>query len=148
MNFKRSERVSELLRHEISQMVQEIKDPRLGFITITGVRLSDDLMDAKVFFSVLGSDEDRKLNSEILTRSVPSIRHRLGRKLESLRKVPVLDFVYDETPARAQRVLSILNQLATEHKPSIDEQPSLPSRKSKNATQIKRKRNPSSKRKN
>lgn len=112
MNFKRSDRVSELLRHEISLFVQEIKDPRIGFVTITGVRLSDDLMEAKVFFSVLGKDEERKISSDILAQAVPKLRQQLGRKLESLRRVPVLDFVYDETPVRAQRVVSLLNELA------------------------------------
>lgn len=114
MNFKRSARVGELLRHEISQLVQEIKDPRFGFVTITGLRLSDDLMEAKVFFSVFGEEAERKISSEILLESVPSMRQQLGRKLESLRRVPNLNFIYDETPERAQKVASLLNQLAQE----------------------------------
>jgi ribosome-binding factor A len=112
VNFKRSDRVSELLRHEISRLVLEIKDPRLGFVTITGVQVSDDLTDAKVYFSVFGSPEERRVNSQILVHSVPSIRHALGRKLESLYRPPALNFIYDETPERAQRVFSILNQLS------------------------------------
>lgn len=117
MQFKRSERVAELLRHEISQLIQEIKDPRLGFVTVTGVRLSDDLMEAKVFFSVLGQEEERQVNSEILTKAVGSIRHQLGKKLESLRRIPTIEFIYDDTPERAQRVSTILNQLAKERGP-------------------------------
>lgn len=114
MQFKRSERVSELLRHEISSLIQEIKDPRLGFVTVTQVRLSDDLNDAKVFYSVFGSEEERKISSKILNLSVPKMRQILGRKLESLRKVPTISFVYDQTPEKAQRVTAILNQLAKE----------------------------------
>ena len=114
MNFKRSERVSELLRHEISTLVQEIKDPRLGFVTVTGVRLSDDLTDAKIFYSVFGSEEERRVSTEILQGSVPGMRHVLGRRLESLRRIPVLNFVYDETPERAQRVDMILKDIARE----------------------------------
>ena len=116
MNFKRSERVSELLRHEISLWVQSIPDPGVGFVTITGVEITDDLMDAKVYFSVFGSDEERRTTSQILTKLVPQLRHLLGRKLESLQRVPVLNFIYDDTPERAQRVISILNQLSEERK--------------------------------
>ena len=101
MNFKRSERVSELLRHEISQFVQEINDPRLGFVTITGVKATDDLTEAKVFYSVFGSDEEREVSSEILTQSIPSMRRAMGKRLESLYRAPVLNFVYDSTPERA-----------------------------------------------
>lgn len=114
MNFKRSERVRELLRHEISLYVQGIKDPHLGFVTITGVDVSDDLTDAKVYFSVFGSSDDRKVSTEILRESVPAMRHYLGRKLESLYRPPTLDFRYDETPERAHNILTILNQLNKE----------------------------------
>jgi len=114
MNFKRSDRVRELLRHEISLYVQGIKDHRLGFVTITGVEISGDLMDAKVFFSVFGSPEDREISTEILRHSIPAMRHHLGKKLESLYRAPVLNFIYDETPERADRVLGILNQLSDE----------------------------------
>ena len=112
--FKRSDRVRELLRHEISLYVQEIKDPRLGFVTITDVHISSDLTDAKVYFSVLGSEEDKKLSSEILAQSVPALRRFLGRKLESLYRPPHLSFIYDHTPERAQRVMTLLNQLSRE----------------------------------
>lgn len=120
MNFKRSERVSELLRHEISSYVQQMSNPRLGFVTVTGVRLSDDLSDAKIFFSVYGSDEQRQITSEILHHAIPSLRHDLGKKLESLRRIPALSFVYDHTPEKAQRVSEILDQLSKER---IDEAP-------------------------
>ncbi|MBI1979736.1 MAG: 30S ribosome-binding factor RbfA [Elusimicrobia bacterium] len=114
MSFKRSERVSELLRHEISQLVQQIKDPRLGFVTITEVTIGRDLSDAKVFYSVFGSEEEKKVAAEILASTVHSMRKILGRKLESLRKVPALTFVYDKSPERAQRVSALLEQLSKE----------------------------------
>jgi ribosome-binding factor A len=116
MDFKRSARVQELLRHEISKLVQEINDPKLGFVTITSVHLSDDLSDAKVFYSVFGNDEERQVSSRILIHSIPSIRRYLGKKLESLRRIPVLNFVYDDTPERAQKVSTILSQLEHEKK--------------------------------
>lgn len=108
--------MGELLRQEISGMVQELPDPRLGFVTITGVRLSEDLMEAKVFFSVFGENEERKVTSEILAEAVPSLRQRLGRKLESLKKVPAIHFIYDETPEKAQRVTELLNRIADERR--------------------------------
>lgn len=112
--FKRSERVQELLRHEISQYIQEVTEPRLGFVTITGVQVSGDLMDAKIFFSVYGTEEEKWESSKILERMVPQIRHHIGRKLESLYKAPRLEFVYDYTPERAQRVSDIISQISNE----------------------------------
>ena len=114
MNFKRSERVRELLRQEISLFVQGINDPRIGFVTITGVNISEDLMDAKVYYSVLGSDEDREVTGEILADSVPSLRSHLGKSLESLYRVPVLIFEYDQTSEKAQKIQSILKTLSDE----------------------------------
>lgn len=114
MNFKRSERVSELLRHEISMLVQDIQDPRLGFVTITAVHVSDDLTDAKVYYSVFGNQEQQDISSKILIHAIPHIRHQLGRKLESLRRVPEINFIFDRTPEQAQRVDSILKQIAEE----------------------------------
>jgi len=112
--FKRSERVQELLRHEISRYIQEVTEPRLGFVTITGVEVSGDLMDAKIFFSVYGTEDEKKESSDILHRMVPQIRHHLGRKLESLYKAPRLAFVYDHTPERAFRVSEIINKISKE----------------------------------
>ncbi len=114
MQFKRSERVSELLRHEISKLVQEIQNPKLGFVTITAVKVSDDLSEAKVFYSVYGSEEEKKISGEILIRAVSFIRHSLGKRLESLKKVPTLKFIFDTTLEQAQRINSILNQIAQE----------------------------------
>ena len=112
--FKRSERVQELLRHEISQYIQTVTEPRLGFVTITGVEVSGDLMDAKIFFSVYGTDDEKDESAGILKHMVPQIRHHLGRKLESLYKAPRLLFVYDHTPERAHRVSEIINQISKE----------------------------------
>lgn len=114
MNFKRSERVSELLRHEISNYIQRISDPRLGFVTIVGVRLSDDLTDAKVFYSVYGTDDEKLASTRILNETVYDLRHDLGKRLESLRRIPSLQFVYDDTAEKAQRVGLLLDQLSKE----------------------------------
>ena len=61
MEYKRKDRVADLLHHEISQLlIKGIKDPRIGFVTITGVEVSDDLKEAKVYYSLIGNDEDKK----------------------------------------------------------------------------------------
>ena len=131
--YRRSERVSELLRQEISQFVQEINDPRLGFVTITGVKVTDDLTEAKVFYSVFGSDEEREITSKILIHYIPSMRRAMGKRLESLYRAPALYFVYDNTPEKAQKVFTILDQLSKEEKPEIQAsegpQPAKPERK-------------------
>ena len=115
--FKRSERVQELLRHEISQYIQGVTEPQLGFVTITSVQISDDLMDAKIFYSVYGTNEEKQISAQILDSMIPKIRHHLGKNLESLYKAPRLQFVYDYTPERAQRVSDLLNKLSKESKP-------------------------------
>ncbi len=131
MNFKRSERVSELLRHEISSYVQHINDPRLGFVTVTGVRLSDDLTDAKVFYSVLGTDEEKESSARILKSAIFNLRHDMGKKLESLRRIPSIQFIYDDTVEKAQRGGTLLEQITKERSdgdqgPGFDERPKKP----------------------
>ncbi len=112
MNFKRSERVGELLRHEISKYIQHINNPKLGFVTVVALRLSDDLSDAKVFYSVYGSAEEKSETARILNSTIYNLRHDLGKRLESLRRIPHLEFILDDTAEKAQRVGHLLNQLA------------------------------------
>ncbi len=114
MNFKRSERVGELLRHEISNYIQHISNPKLGFVTVVAVRLSDDLSDAKIFYSVYGSEEEKAESGRILNSAIFDLRHDLGKRLESLRRIPHLQFVLDDTAEKAQRVGLLLHQLAEE----------------------------------
>src|SRR6266540_82880 len=100
---RRIERVNELLLQEISRIVAERQDPDVGFVTFTGVEVTEDLMQARVFFSVLGSEEDRARTMEALGH----LRHEIGRemrRLESLKRIPHLIFEYDATPERAARV--------------------------------------------
>ncbi len=110
---RRIERVNELLLREISRIVTERQDPDVGFITFTGVQVTEDLMQAKVFYSVLGSEEERARTADALVR----LRHefyREMRRLESLKRIPALEFIYDATPARAARVYEILQQIHRE----------------------------------
>ena len=109
-SYKRSTRVGELIQRELCRIVQEIKDPGLGFVTITGVKLTDDLQEARIYYSVIGSQEDIKKTTDILQKRVKSIRHALAVKL-NLRRTPLLIFEYDLTPERASRIFEILEKI-------------------------------------
>jgi len=113
LSYKRSTRVAEQIQREISKIVQELKEPKMGFATITGVKLTDDLQSARVFFSVIGTENEVAETCRILKDSVPSIRHQLAAKM-NLRRTPTLEFVFDETPAKAGRVLELLEKIRSE----------------------------------
>jgi ribosome-binding factor A len=118
--YKRAVRVGERLQQELSKIIQEMAPEHgLGFVTLTSLKLTDDLLDARVFFSVLGDEAEMVKTGETLASLTPQIRHRIATSVE-LRRVPRLVFEYDETPARAQKVFSILEKL---HKESEPEKP-------------------------
>jgi len=112
-SYKRSIRVGELIQKEISRIVLDIKDPELGFVTITGVKLTDDLQDAKVFYSVIGSPEQQKKTKTILQDSIKHIRHQLASCIQ-MRRVPTLEFEYDDTAERANKVFEIIEKIHKE----------------------------------
>lgn len=113
---RRLERVTELLHQEISKRIPRLKEPGLGFVTITGVRLSPDFLQAKVYFSVLGTLRERGDTQEALERSIPALRNEL-RRLENLRHPPMLTFIYDNTIEETQKVFDVLNRLEAERQP-------------------------------
>lgn len=115
--YQRRDRVVELLRQQLSELLGTLKDPNLsGIITITDVVLSRDMKTARVFYSVLGSNEEVKRTRKILERSVGYLRRRLRDRL-SMKIIPVLEFHFDDTPARAQRVEEILDRIHREDEP-------------------------------
>jgi len=113
MSIRRQERVTELIHQEISKRIPLLKDPGLGFITVLAVRLSADFALAKVYYSVLGSEEERRRTQEALERARPAIRAHL-RSLENLKNAPDLMFVQDHSAEEAQRVLDVLSKLEKE----------------------------------
>jgi ribosome-binding factor A len=113
MSLRRQERVTELIQQEISKLVPHLKDPGIGFITILAVRLSADFNVAKVYYSVLGIEEDRRRTQEALDRAKPFFRHHL-RSLENLKNAPELQFVLDNSAEEAQKVLDVLSKLEKE----------------------------------
>jgi ribosome-binding factor A len=116
MRDARRQRVQELLREEISRiLITEAQDPRLGFITVTGVEVSVDLHYAQVYVSVFGDQAQQQRAMEGLESANRFIRGLLGRNLD-LRFVPELTFKYDRTVAEAARVDQLLNRIAQERK--------------------------------
>ncbi|OGS27766.1 MAG: ribosome-binding factor A [Elusimicrobia bacterium RIFOXYB2_FULL_48_7] len=115
--YKRSDRLGKLIHKVISRLlIEEITDTRIGFVTITDVELTDDMSLAKVYYSVLGSEEDKKLSTKILGDARGFIRRRVGDEVK-MRLVPELRFIFDETVDRASKVYEILTQIENEKKP-------------------------------
>lgn len=107
-DFNRSERVAGQLRRELAQLVQhEVKDPRVGFVSISDVEVTRDLAHAKVYVTVFEEDEAPK-SIEALNRAAGYLRHRLGKEMH-IRTVPELHFIHDasvETGARMDELIA------------------------------------------
>jgi ribosome-binding factor A len=112
-NFKRAERVADAIRKEISDiLLKEISDPRIGLITITDTKLSDDLRQAKVYFVQMGKDQGSRDIQENLQRASGFLKKELGRRLR-LRHIPEILFFYDESfeyGSRIDRILAEVNK--------------------------------------
>ncbi len=107
--FKRSQRVQELLLEEISKLIQHgLKDPRIGFATVTGIELSDNLKHAKVHVSILGSAQEREDSIEGLDSAKGYIRSCLGKNLH-IKFVPELHFRLDETADHVEKITKIIS---------------------------------------
>jgi ribosome-binding factor A len=108
---QRTERIDELLRQEISQLLaKDVADPGVGFATLTEVETSSDLSHARVWFSVIGQPDERTKTLRALQRAMPFVRHELGRRLR-IRRIPELEVRLDDSAARGTRVLHILDEL-------------------------------------
>jgi ribosome-binding factor A len=111
MQGKRLDRVNQLVKEEISMILQrELKDPRLGFVTVTEVDTSKDLRQAKIFVSVLGGDDQWKSSMAALTSARGFIRNWLRQHLD-LRVTPELTFHPDRSMEHAARIQALLKGL-------------------------------------
>ncbi len=112
----RKERVAEVLREEIAQIVgYELEDPRLMLVTVTEVRLADNQRAARVFVTVAGNEEDHRLAFAALRRAAPYVRKQLGLAL-NLPRTPELHFVRDKVEEDGERVDQLLEQIENEWK--------------------------------
>ena len=112
---RRAERLADRIRAEVAEMISaELKDPRIGFATVTGVNLSGDLHHARVSVSVLGSADAQQKSLEGLTSAAGFVRHELSHRLR-LRRVPELTFVLDHEAEENERLETLLQKLKDEH---------------------------------
>jgi len=118
---ERTRRIDHLLREEISAIIRrDLGDPRLGFVTITGVEVAPDLRHATVWASILGSEKERRATLQVLGRAMPFVRHQLGAL--RLKRIPELHLREDDSAQRGTRVMRILEQIeAEEGEPAEDE---------------------------
>ena len=104
MDDARTRRLAERIAKIVAGLLERrIKDPRLGFVTVTEARLTNDLREAKVFYTVLGTPEERADTAAALLSATGIIRSEVGR-LTGLRHTPSLEFIADALPENAQRI--------------------------------------------
>lgn len=119
---RRTERLGEELREEIARMIAaKLKDPRIGFVTVTRVELPSDLRQARVFVGVLGSPAEREKTLTGLRQAAGFMRRELGQKLR-LRHTPELTFVYDEGIEAHDRIARLLAEVHTADERKGDEE--------------------------
>ncbi len=106
----RTDRVGEEFREVLAEHIQKLKDPRLGFVTVTGVKVSPDLKHAWVAYTLLGDERERAGSRAALTSAAPHLRAVLGREVR-LKFVPDLEFEEDTSYQEGQRIDELLSEL-------------------------------------
>jgi ribosome-binding factor A len=111
MEYQRSDRVGDLILEVIAELLRkDIRDPRVQTVTLTGVKVSKDLRNARVYFNILGG-QDSRINAAAGLKSASGfIRSRVGKQL-NLRFVPAIEFTYDDSEDEAQRIDELLKQV-------------------------------------
>ena len=111
----RPDRVGDQIRKELSELLTrgEVHDPGIGFITLTRVQVSPDLQLARVFYTMLGDPKARAETAKALQRATPFLRRQIGGRLR-LRRVPEIEFRFDESIAHQDRIEQILRELNEE----------------------------------
>lgn len=113
----RQEKVQEQLVHELSDIIRrELRDPRLGFLTLTGAEVTKDLRYAKVYVSVLGDEEARKQSLKALHSATGLLRSEFARRT-NLRIAPEIEFKFDHGIERGQRIFDLLHSVEDDLKP-------------------------------
>jgi len=115
----RMRRVNEAIRQVLSESVPELKDPRIGFVTVTGVVTSTDLRHATVYVSVLGSELKRDATLRGLTAAHGVLQSAIAHELK-LKRTPQLAFEYDPTVERGVRLTKLIDDLAPEAAPEAE----------------------------
>jgi ribosome-binding factor A len=115
MSSQRTRRVGDLIKREISDIIdRQLKDPRIGMVTVTAVTVTADIRHAKVYFSVLGDEEDRQRTQSGLESARFFIQGEIGRRIR-LKYTPELSFQYDQTLDYGFHINNILKELKNHH---------------------------------
>jgi ribosome-binding factor A len=130
---QRASRVGDQIQAELASLLtRDVHDPGIGFLTITSVKVSPDLQQARVYYTTIGDDKAKRESARALNRATPFLRRQVGQRLR-LKRVPELTFFYDESIEKGDRVERILQELQAEraarpgigddtHGPSDDDQ--------------------------
>ena len=114
MASTRPSRVGDQLRAEIADLLaRQVHDPGIGFVTVTHVHVSPDLQVARVYYTTLADEKGRRETARALDRATPFLRRQIGSRLR-LKRVPHLEFFFDESIARGDRIEQILQDLGAE----------------------------------
>ncbi len=110
----RPERVGDQIRKELSVLLaREVQDPGIGFLTITQVKMTPDLQNARVYYTIIGDEKARKDTARALARATPIQRRQVGNRVR-LKTVPALEFFYDESVERQDRIEKIMLDIQAE----------------------------------
>lgn len=112
-SYKRADRVGELIQQNIAEILRDIKELNKGLVTVTSVRLTDDLQTCRIFYSVIGSEADKKNAETVLQEKTKQIRFQLAQNME-LRRTPTIDFKYDDSGEKAEKIFEILDKIEHE----------------------------------
>jgi ribosome-binding factor A len=122
VSSQRPTRVGEQIREDLTELItRDVHDPGIGFITITRVDVTPDLQQARVRYTTLGDEKARRDTRRALERAAPFLRRQLGRRLR-LRRIPELQFFYDDSIERHDRIERILQELQHERNKRDDDQ--------------------------
>jgi ribosome-binding factor A len=124
MASSRPDRIGDQIRSELALLLaREVHDPGVGFLTLTRVKVTPDLQLARVYYTSLGDEKAQRETARALRRARPFLRRQLGQRIR-LRRVPELEFFYDESIAENDRIEQILQDLKAErHEPIGDDDP-------------------------
>jgi ribosome-binding factor A len=112
-DFSRTLRVAEQIQRDLAELLRlEVKDPRIGMVTLTGVEVTSDYAHAKVFFTTMGGAAQAETAAEGLDRAAGFLRHELGHRIK-LRSIPQLHFIYDESVERGARLSQLIDAAIT-----------------------------------
>ena len=113
--MRRPEKVAELMREEIAQVVgYELEDPRVSAVTVTDVRMSENLREARVYVTIAGTEQEAAAALRALEHAAPYVRRRVALEL-NLKRTPEVHFIRDRIEEKATRVDELLTELELEH---------------------------------